>query len=127
MIHEDHRCKLIEDFVTNFNEYRTHIFSPSDLIYAVESISQWYRHGGHWIDLGFPVCVAIYRKPDNGSEIQNATCRRSGIIICLRIFKSARNEEEQKDDEENLIHSIKVQKELVLPWDNMDRIVCADS
>ena len=32
--HEDHWLKLVEDFVTHFNEYLTHLFSPSDLICA---------------------------------------------------------------------------------------------
>ena len=36
-IHEAHRWKIVEDFVTNFNEYRTQLFSPSDLILADES------------------------------------------------------------------------------------------
>ena len=36
--HESHRWKLVEYFVTNFNEYHTQIFSPSDLICADESI-----------------------------------------------------------------------------------------
>ena len=31
-IHEAHQWKLVEDFVTHINEYRTHLFSPSDLI-----------------------------------------------------------------------------------------------
>ena len=45
--HEAYRWKLVEDFVTNFNEYSTQLFSPSDLICADESISWWYKQGGH--------------------------------------------------------------------------------
>ena len=45
--------------------------------------------------LGFPMYVAMYRKPENGAEIQNAALRRSGIMMRLRIFKYARNEEER--------------------------------
>ena len=52
-IHEAHRWKLVEDFVTHFNEYCTQLFSPSDLICADESISRCYVQGGHWISLGF--------------------------------------------------------------------------
>ena len=78
-IHEAHRWKLVEDFVTNFNDYRTQIFYPLDLICADDSISQWYEQGGHWINLVFPIYVAIYRKPENGVDIQNSACRRSGI------------------------------------------------
>ena len=45
----------------------------------------------------------------------------------LRIVKSAKNEEEQQDDRDNLPHGTKVLKELVMSWANTDRIVCADS
>ena len=45
----------------------------------------------------------------------------------ISIFKSARHEAEQEDDEENLPHGTQVPKELVLPWANIDSIVCADS
>ena len=47
-------------------------------------------------------------------------------MMRLRIVKSARNEEEQEDDEDNLPHGKKMLKELVMPWDNTDWIVCED-
>ena len=75
-IHEDHFWKLVEYFVTHFNEYRTQIFSPSDSICDDESILWWYIQGGHWINLGLPMYVAMDRKPENGAEIQNDACRR---------------------------------------------------
>ena len=40
--------KLVEDLVTNFNEFRTQIFSPSDLMYYDESILRCSGQGGHW-------------------------------------------------------------------------------
>ena len=43
MSHDDHRYKLVEDFVTHFNEYYTQLFSPSDIICSDESILRWYR------------------------------------------------------------------------------------
>ena len=46
-------------------------------------------------------------------------------MIRLRIVKYAKNEEDQQDDRENLPHGTKVMKELVMPWDNTDMIVCA--
>ena len=67
------------------------------------------------------------RKPDNGPEIQNAACVRLVILMRLRIVQSAKDEEEQQYDEDNLPHGKKVLKERVMPWANMDRIVCADS
>ena len=63
--HEDHRWKLIEDFVTNFNEYHTKLFSTSDLICADEFISRCYIQVGHCINLGFPMYVSMGRKPEN--------------------------------------------------------------
>ena len=65
-IHEAHCWKLVEDSVTHFNEYCTQLFSPSDIICADESISRWYVQGGHWINLGLPMYVAMGRNPDNG-------------------------------------------------------------
>ena len=127
MSHEAHWWKLVEDCVNHFNEYRTQLFSPSDLICADESILPWYRQGGHWINLGLAMYMAMDRKPENGADIQNYACGRSGIMIPLRIVKSVNNEEEQQDDRENLPHGTKLLKEIVMPWDNTDRIVCADS
>ena len=71
MIHEAHQWKLVEDFVNNFNEYHTQIFSPLDLICADESILWWYGQGDHWINLGLPRYVAIDKKLENGADIQN--------------------------------------------------------
>ena len=48
-------------------------------------------------------------------------------MILIRIVRSARNEAEHEYDKENLPHGTKLLKELVLPWANTDRIVCADS
>ena len=48
-------------------------------------------------------------------------------MMRLRIVKSANNEEDQKDYRDNTPHGTKVLKELVMPWDNTDRIFCADS
>ena len=48
-------------------------------------------------------------------------------MMRLGIVKSVKNEEEQQDDRDNIPHGAKVLKELVMPWANMDRIVCAYS
>ena len=48
-------------------------------------------HGGHWINLVFLMYVAMDRKPEIGSEIHTAACRRLGIIMRLSIVYSARN------------------------------------
>ena len=48
-------------------------------------------------------------------------------MMRLRIVKSAKNEEERQDERDNIPHGTKVMKELVMPWANTDRIICADS
>ena len=51
--------------------------------------------------------VAMNRKSENGAEIYNDACGRSGIMMSLRIVRSAKNEEEQQDDKDNLPHGTK--------------------
>ena len=46
--------------------------------------------------------VAMVRKPENGVEIQNYACGRSGIMMRLRVVKSVKNEEYQQYDRDNL-------------------------
>ena len=67
--HGDHWWKLVEEFVTDFNQYRTQLFYPLDLIYADDYISRWYGQGGHWINWCFPMFVANDRKLENGADI----------------------------------------------------------
>ena len=43
-------------------------------------------------------------------------------MLRLSIFKSAMNEEDQEDEEDNILQGTKLRKELVLRCDNMDRI-----
>ena len=43
----------------------------------------------------FPMYMEVARNPDNGAEIQNAECSQSGIMMQLRIVKSAMNEADQ--------------------------------
>ena len=91
-------------------------------------MSRWYGQGGHWINHGLPMYVAIDRKPENGCEIQNAACGRSGVMIRLKIVKTAEEENASvvtEDDGNN--HGTNVLKFLVEPWVRTDRCVCADS
>ena len=118
----------MDDFIKNFNEHRVQSFSPSDEICVNESMSWWYGQGGHWINHGLPMYVAIDRKPENGCEIQNAACGRSGVMIRLKIVKTAEEENASAvtDDVSNN-HGTNVLKFLVEPWVRMDWCVCADS
>ena len=130
MSHEQSRWKLVDDFVDAFNLHRKEFFTPYDLICADESISRWYGLVGHWINTGLPCYVAIDRKPENGCEIQNSACGKSGIMLRLKLVKNAEAEGEGdglQEDSEGLIHGCVVLKELVKPWYNSNRTVCADS
>ena len=112
----------------NFNNHRAQNFSPLDEICVDESMSRWYGQGGHWINHGLPMYVAIDRKPENGCEIQNAACGRSGVMIQLKIVKTAeeQNASAVTDDDSNN-HGTNVLKFLVEPWVRTDRCVRADS
>lgn len=68
------------------------------------------------------------QKPDNSCEIQNAACGESGIMIRLKIVEMAENEmSRQQEEDDGLLHGTMVMKQLILPWANTNRIVCADS
>ena len=128
MTSEQYRWRLVDDFVKNFNEHRAQNFFPSDEICVDKSMSRWYGQGGHWINHGLPMYVAIDRKPENGCEIQNAACGRSGVMLRLKIVKTAEEENasaEADDDGNN--HGTNVLKFLVEPWVRTDRCICADS
>ena len=103
-------------------------FFPSDEICVDKCMSRWYGQGGHWINHGLPMYVAIDRKPENGCEIQNAACGRSGVMIRLKIVKTAEEENASvvTDDGGNN-HGTNVLKFLVEPWIRTDRCVCVDS
>jgi len=122
------RWLLIDGFVELFNEHREKHFSPSDLLAVDESISRWCGQGGGWINHGLPMHIAIDRKPEDGCEIQDACCGRSGIMLRLKVVKSEEDDDHEASPEDaNLPHGGQVLKELVMPWAHTDRIVCADS
>ena len=59
MSSETYRWKLVDDFVAACNKHRAATFIPSERICVDESISQWYGHGGQWINMGLPMYIAI--------------------------------------------------------------------
>jgi hypothetical protein len=128
MTSEKYRWLLVDDFVKNFNQHRKEMFIPSDLLCVDESISRWYGQGGEWINHGLPMYVAIERKPENGCEIQDCACGRSGAMLQLKLVKTATEHATTAIPEDsNLLHGTKVLKELIGPWAYTDRLVCADS
>ena len=91
-------------------------------------MSQWYGQGRHWINHGLPMYVAIDRKPENGCEIQNAACGCSGVMIRLKVVKTAEEENASAvTDDDGNNHGTNVLKFLVELWVRMDCCVCADS
>lgn len=90
-----------------------------------ESISRWYGHGGHWIEIGLPQYISIDHKPENGSEIQNSACGSSGIMLHLEMGTTA-EDEKLRDFEGETAHGTSVLARLVAAYSGTKRIVCAD-
>jgi len=60
--------------------------------------------------------VAIDRKPENGCEIQNAACGRSGLMLQLSIVTTAEHRQQTATgDDDGLPHGTAVLKKLVAP------------
>jgi hypothetical protein len=120
-----HRWPLVSEFVTSIHSHRSAHFSPSELV-CVESIARWYGQGGHWIEHGLQLYVAIDCKPKTGCEIQISACGRSGIMMQLQLVTTAEHEETRASEAEvGLKHGTVVLDRLVRPWYGKgDRIVC---
>jgi hypothetical protein len=68
-----------------FNDLWAKTFVPSDNICVDESISRWYGQGSDLINHGLPMYIAIDRNPENGCEIENVACAKSGLMLRLRL------------------------------------------
>ena len=84
----------MEDWVKRFNDHRKKFHSPSCMICVDESISRWCGLGGSWIDCGLPMCASIDRKPEDGLETQDACDGVTGIMMSLKLVKTAAANEE---------------------------------
>jgi Transposase IS4 len=89
MSSEEYRWCMVEDFVDNYNEHRKTYYNPSWQLCVDETIGRWYGLGGNWINEGLPHYVSIERKPEDGFEIQDCCDAMSGIMLRLRLVKSA--------------------------------------
>jgi len=98
MSSESYRWLLVSDFVDRINNHRKRYFSPSNVICVDESISRWYGIGGHWINKGLPMYVAIERKPEDGCEIQNSCDGVSGIMMQLKLVKTQAHETAAREE-----------------------------
>jgi len=122
------RWSLVDDFVTSFNAHRAAHVRPSDLLCVDESMSKWYGQGRGWSDRGVTMYVAIDRKPENGCEIQNTACGRSGIMLCLQLVTTVGDQRQRFTSTESLLlHGTVVLKRLVSNLAGMDRVACGDS
>jgi hypothetical protein len=121
----------VTGFITRFNRHRAKFYLPSEKICVDESIFRWYGIGGEWINMGLPMYVAIDRKPDNGCEVQNAADGNTGVMIQLKLVTTAVEQaavdRENNQQTEGVLHGVKIMKELLLPWANSGRLICADS
>jgi Transposase IS4 len=127
---ETYRWMLADGFIRNFNQHRAKNFIPSDRTVVDESFSRWYGQGGDWINHGLPMFISMERKLEDGCEIQNAACGRTGIMIQLRLVKTSREVEDNEFEDNNnttINHGTKVLLKLIQSWKMSDRVVCANN
>jgi Transposase IS4 len=88
---------------------------------------QWYGMGGDWINKGLPHYVAIDRKPENGCEIQNAACGKTGIMMELHVVTGPVEERLVLENDDKEL-GCKIVVHLLRFWSSSKcHIVCADS
>jgi len=125
---ERYRWGLVNDFITAINFHREEHVTPGETLCVDESILKWYGLGGHWIEVQLPMYVAIDRKPENGCEIQNTACGRSGILSRLHFVTTAADQRFSLSAiEADVLHGAVILSRPVGPWAGSNRIVCADS
>jgi Transposase IS4 len=136
MTSKKYRWMLLDNFVHEFNEHHRDFFIATDRICVDESFSWWYGHGGAWINIGSPCYISFERKPEDGCEIWTACDGRTGVMLQLKICKSARQQKEDKEEEDvtddervedGLNHGTEVLMTLVRPWYGSKQLVVADS
>ena len=63
--------------------------------------------------------IAINHKPENGCEIQNSECGKSGVMMRLLIVKNAKDSDLHKlYNDEGITHGTSILKYICLPWAN---------
>ena len=72
--------------------------------------------------------VSIDRNPENGCEIQNICCGRSGVMLKLKLVNTSEEESTSSSvTHSGLLHGTKLFLGLVEGYVNTNRIICADS
>jgi hypothetical protein len=99
----------------------------------------WQR--GVFVDAGLPMYLALERKPDNSGEIQNLVDVASGIMLHLKVVKSANEEKaitvaataDAIADDDDIVAANKAGKgtqvllELTEPWHHSGHLFTADA
>jgi hypothetical protein len=124
---------LVDDFNTKFNARHTSAFYPVIEFEAIKSMIPWYGHGGNHINIGLPHYIVKDCKPDNNGKIQNLADVSSGIMIFLKVMKSADKEKAIKKDleldseEAAYGKGTRVLLEMTKTWCGSNRLVTADA
>jgi len=127
-VSEQSRWELTTNFADSKNAHWDSHVPLSEYLCVDQSMCKWYGQGGPWIKRGLPMYVFMDRKPENGSEIQNRACGRSGIMLRLSVVTSAEHQQATgTDNDDGLPHGASVLKRLVGPWAGTQRVVFADS
>ena len=117
----------IDNFVWQFNDHQSSLFVGADIVCADESIVHWCGLGGHWINIGSPMCVDIDCEAESGCEIQSACCGKSGITTCTHVVKSKSCHGKDGNGTVTENEGTCDLKELTLPWAKTDQFVVGDS
>lgn len=100
---------------------------------ADELFSRWYGLGGHYINIGLPMYVAMDRKPEDGCKIQCCADGTTGVMCGLKVVKSAEEVDRLKDlypmpwYKESIHHGGQVLLDLFQPWLGTNRLLAGDS
>ena len=137
MTHSTWQWILVDAFVKNFNKYWASYYVPSDLIFVDESMSKWYGLGGHWINMELHIYMVIDHTPVNRCDIKKSCDAISQVTMQLKLLKLEDEEDRymayiradvaHQIGSVHLLHRTKVLIDLVKPWKNKRRKVCADS
>ena len=72
--------------------------------------------------------ISIDRKPENGCKIHNMCCGHSGIMMCLKLAKTAEKEANHaREGEDRLLHGTCILLFLIDTWPYSRSTVVIDS
>jgi Transposase IS4 len=72
--------------------------------------------------------IAMDRKPEDGCELQTASCGRTGVMLQLKVVKTMQEEAELQEEEGNNNNGLKqVMIQLTQPWESTGWLIFADS